>query len=55
MKGFMGVENMGELGIEEGVGKCRKDEGYSRDGINEIREEMNQLGKKGMVGRRRVV
>ncbi|MEQ6075210.1 YpbS family protein [Bacillus subtilis] len=55
IKAFMRLENMRELAIEEAVGKCRNDEPYTTDAINEITEQMNQLAKKGIVPTRRLV
>lgn len=46
IKAFMRLENMRELAIEEAVAKCRNDEPYTTDAINEITEQMNQLAKK---------
>ena len=55
IKAFMRLENMRELAIEEVVAKCRNDEPYTTDAINEITEQMNQLAKKGIVPTRRLV
>ncbi|MGG3345265.1 YpbS family protein [Bacillus subtilis] len=55
IKAFMRLENMRELAIEEAIAKCRNDEPYTTDAINEITEQMNQLAKKGIVPTRRLV
>lgn len=43
------------MAIEEAVAKCKNDEPFSTDAINEVTEKMNQLAKKGIVPTRRLV
>ncbi|AZV51193.1 YpbS family protein [Bacillus halotolerans] len=55
IKTFMQLEHLREMAIEEAVAKCKNDEPFSTDAINEITEKMNQLAKKGIVPTRRLV
>lgn len=55
IKSFMQLEHLREMAIEEAVAKCKNDEPFSTDAINEITEKMNQLAKKGIVPTRRLV
>lgn len=49
IKVFMCFENMCEMVIEEVVLKCKNDEFFIIDVINEIIEQINQFVKKGIV------
>ncbi|WP_339233179.1 YpbS family protein [Bacillus sp. FSL K6-1012] len=55
IKTFMQLEHLREMAIEEAVAKCKNDEPFLTDAINEITEKMNQLAKKGIVPTRRLV
>ncbi|MGN7373654.1 YpbS family protein [Bacillus halotolerans] len=55
IKTFMQLEHLREMAIEEAVAKCKNDEPFSTDAINEITEKINQLAKKGIVPTRRLV
>ncbi|MCY9190598.1 DUF2533 family protein, partial [Bacillus mojavensis] len=55
IKTFMQLEHLREMAIEEAVAKCKNDEPFSTDAINEVTEKMNQLAKKGIVPTRRLV
>ncbi|WIG45267.1 YpbS family protein [Bacillus halotolerans] len=55
IKTFMQLEHLREMAIEEAVAKCKNDEPFSTDAINEITEKMNQLAKKGIVPTRCLV
>ncbi|MCR6596901.1 YpbS family protein [Bacillus halotolerans] len=55
IKTFMQLEHLREMAIEEAVVKCKNDEPFSTDAINEVTEKMNQLAKKGIVPTRRLV
>ncbi|UQZ46418.1 YpbS family protein [Bacillus sp. PK3-037] len=55
IKTFMQLEHLREMAIEAAVAKCKNDELFSTDAINEITERMNQLAKKGIVPTRRLV
>lgn len=55
IKTFMRLEHLREMAIEEAVAKCKNDEPFSTDAINEVTEKMNQLAKKGIVPTRRLV
>ncbi|MEK4378306.1 YpbS family protein [Bacillus sp. FSL R5-0434] len=55
IKTFMQLEHLREMAIEETIAKCKNDEPFSTDAINEITEKMNQLAKKGIVPTRRLV
>ncbi|MGR6858641.1 YpbS family protein [Bacillus halotolerans] len=55
IKTFMQLEHLREMAIEEAVAKCKNNEPFSTDAINEITEKMNQLAKKGIVPTRRLV
>ncbi|MEC1291386.1 YpbS family protein [Bacillus mojavensis] len=55
IKTFMQLEHFREMAIEEAVAKCKNDEPFSTDAINEVTEKMNQLAKKGIVPTRRLV
>ncbi|MCC2928782.1 YpbS family protein [Bacillus sp. LBG-1-113] len=55
IKTFMQLEHLREMAIEEAVEKCKNDEPFSTDAINEVTEKMNQLAKKGIVPTRRLV
>ncbi|KAF1679888.1 YpbS family protein [Bacillus mexicanus] len=55
IKAFVRLENMREMAIEEAISKCKNDEPFTTDAINEITEQMNQLAKKGIVPTRRLV
>lgn len=46
IKTFMQLEHLREMAIEEAVAKCKNDEPFSTDAINEITEKMNQLAKE---------
>ncbi|WP_286058398.1 YpbS family protein [Bacillus mojavensis] len=55
IKTFMQLDHLREMAIEEAVAKCKNDEPFSTDAINEVTEKMNQLAKKGIVPTRRLV
>ncbi|MCZ4249020.1 YpbS family protein [Bacillus amyloliquefaciens] len=55
VKSFVELEYQREQAIEAAVLKCRQNEPFTTDAINEITAKMNQLAKKGVVPARRFV
>ncbi|QII51611.1 YpbS family protein [Bacillus paralicheniformis] len=55
IKQFVRLEQEREKAIDEAVDKCRRNEAFSTDLINQITMQMNELAKKGIVPTRRLV
>ncbi|MCY7816746.1 YpbS family protein [Bacillus haynesii] len=55
IKQFVRLEQEREKAIDEAVAKCRRNEAFSTDLINQITVQMNELAKKGIVPTRRLV
>ncbi|MED1741012.1 YpbS family protein [Bacillus swezeyi] len=52
---FVLLEQEREKAIDEAVAKCERKEPFSTDRINQITVKMNELSKKGIVPKRRLV